>query len=97
MGLRRAFIYSGAGKYLFFSVIQSSDTSIITAVIKRRQDASFGNNVATLVLLFISLLSRSSKLTVRIFLWQKVGKEKKVRPSGKSVSIHLARAGADFS
>jgi len=72
-------------------VCQSSLISIKIALIKRRQDASFGKIRTTRVRRRISWLSRSSKLDVRFMRWWLMGKENTANPSGTFCSNQSAR------
>src|SRR5271165_4881883 len=77
-------------------VIHSSCTPCSTAVINLSQDATFGNSVATLVRLLISLFSLSNPLTVRIFFLCASGKLKHVNPSSILFSSHFTNSGAEL-
>src|SRR5690554_6677719 len=81
----------------FLPELHSSDISIITAVTNLRQEASFGNKVATHVWRLISLFTRSSALVVLKRRRCPAGKASTASPSGSAVSAHTASLGALFS
>jgi hypothetical protein len=66
-----------------------------TAVTSLKQDAVLGKSVATLVRLKISLLRRSSMLSVRSFRQYSCGMEKTTIPSGSAFSAHAVNSGAE--
>jgi IS5 family transposase len=89
--------YSPNTRYRFSAVCQSSAISMITAVTRRRQEASFGKSLATRVRRRISSFSRSTKFVVRSRRRWVAGNANTVKPCGSASSAHGTSFGAFFA